>query len=153
MKKNISIKIKAALLLVVFSLNTVIGFACAMGVDMGFNSLHHDTEETIETSIHIHADGNKHNPHDEVATHYNNSKEDSENDGCCNDGVMKFQSIDKNINTNTNSVISIPVLTTILTNIFGLDIFAQEQLSNQKNIAQFFYPPPDIRILIKSFQI
>ncbi len=153
MKKNISIKIKAALLLTVFSLNTVIGFACAMGVDMGFNSLHHDTEETTETTVHIHADGNKHNHHDEVATHHNNSKEDSENDGCCNDGVVKFQSLDKNINTNAYSVISIPVFTTILTNVFGLDMFAQEQFSNQKNIAQFFYPPPDIRILIKSFQI
>ncbi len=153
MKKTISIKIKAALLLAVFSLNTVIGFACAMGVDMGFNEHHHDAEETIETSIHVHADGNKHNHHDEVSNNHNNSKEDSENGGCCNDGVVKFQSLDKNINTNANFILNVPVFTAMLSNVFGLDIFAREQFSNPKSIAQFFYPPPDIRILIKSFQI
>lgn len=36
MKSTISIKIKAAFLLVVFALNTVVGFACSLGVDMGF---------------------------------------------------------------------------------------------------------------------
>ncbi len=153
MKKTISIKIKAALLLAVFSLNTVIGFACAMGVDMGFNADHHDAEENIQTAVHVHADGNKHNHHDEVLNHHNNSKEDSESGSCCNDGVVKFQSLDKNINTNANFVLNVPVFTAILTNVFGLDIFAREQFSNQKNIAQFFYPPPDIRVLIKSFQI
>ena len=153
MKKNISIKIKAALLLAVFSLNTVIGFACAMGVDMGFNEHHHDAEGTAETAIHVHADGNKHNHHDEVSNNHNNSKEDSENGGCCNDGVVKFQSLDKNINTNANFILNVPVFIAILSNVFGLDILAREQFSNQKNIDQFFYPPPDIRILIKSFQI
>ena len=113
MKRNISIKLKAALFLIVFSMNTLISFACAMGVELGFNSQHHDEEEATETTVHLHADGKKHQHHDEVTKHHQDSKEDSEKTGCCNDGVIKFQ--------------------------FTIDFFHP--------------PPPDIRILIQSFQI
>ena len=41
MKKNSSIQLKAAFLLIVFALNTVLGFACSMGLDMGYNKSHH----------------------------------------------------------------------------------------------------------------
>jgi hypothetical protein len=95
MTRNISIKLKAALLLIVFSMNTVIGFACAMGVDIGFNAHHHDEEEVPQTTIQVHADINKEHNHYEAAKHHHDSKEDSEKGGCCNDGVIKFQSLDK----------------------------------------------------------
>ncbi len=45
MKRNISIKLKAAFLIIVFGMNTVIGFVCAMGVNMGYNVHHHESEE------------------------------------------------------------------------------------------------------------
>ncbi len=54
-----SIKFKAALLAVIFGLNPVIGFACSINIDMGFNSNHHGHEEA-EAVVHIHKDGNKH---------------------------------------------------------------------------------------------
>ena len=78
MKRNRSIQLKAAFLLLVFGLNTVVGFACSLGLDMGFNIPHHKEEvsaspihihkagkhehqkETAKTSIHVHADGKKH---------------------------------------------------------------------------------------------
>ncbi len=155
MKGNISIKLKAALLLIVFSLNTVIGFACAMGVDMSFNTTHHhDEEEATKTTIHVHADGKKHNHHDEAAKHHHNSKEDSEKGGCCNDGVIKFQNLDKTLAQNANAAINAPVFVALLSRFAGVDIFRQSQVSHQKYIAQFFHPPPpDTRILIQSFQI
>ena len=77
MKRNRSIQLKAAFLLLVFGLNTVVGFACSLGLDMGFNIPHHKEEvsaspihihkagkhehqkETAKTSIHVHADGKK----------------------------------------------------------------------------------------------
>lgn len=153
MKRNISIQLKAALLLIVFSMNTVIGFACAMGVDMSFNTKHHD-DEAIQTMIHVHADGKKHNHHHEAAKHHHNSKEESQKEGCCNDGVVKFQSLDKNLNTNTNSVIAVPLFVAIHTSFFAVDILAWKQVSDSKNIALFFHPPPpEIRVLIQSFQI
>ena len=58
MKKNISIQVKAAFLLFVFALNTAVGFACSIGMDMGFNATHHKDGEA--SSIHVHADGKKH---------------------------------------------------------------------------------------------
>jgi hypothetical protein len=77
MKNGKSIQLKAAFLVIVFSLNTIIGFACAVGMDMGFNSKHHDDDEMREVVIHIHKDGTKHvhqerpNP---VKSHHSNKK-------------------------------------------------------------------------------
>ncbi len=60
MIKKFSIQLKAAFLLIVFSLNTIVGFACAVGLDLGFNSSHHPDEEGRKTVVHVHADGEKH---------------------------------------------------------------------------------------------
>ena len=156
MKRSISIQLKAALLLIVFSTNTVIGFACAMGVDMGFNSRHHhnEEEEVTEAVVHAHADGKQHQQHHEAAKHHHDSNEDPEKAGCCNDGVIKFQSLDKSLTQNTNITVNDPAFVAILSSFFYFDIFQQPQVYNQKHIALFFHPPPpDIRILIQSFQI
>ena len=61
MKRNLSIQIKAATLLLVFAMNTLIGFACAVGVDMGFNRPHHQDEEIAK--VHVHSDGANYNHH------------------------------------------------------------------------------------------
>ena len=58
MKRKLSIQLKAAFLLLVFAFNTLIGFACAIGIDMGFNSSNHHDEEATE--VHVHADGKRH---------------------------------------------------------------------------------------------
>ena len=64
MKRNISIQLKAAFLLLVFAFNTVVGFACAVGINMGFNAPHHhDEEEAIETTVHHHHAGGKAHQH------------------------------------------------------------------------------------------
>ena len=153
MKRNISIQLKAALLLIVFAMNTVLGFACAMGVDMGFNTKHHDGEAT-ETTAHVHADGKKHQHHDEVTRHHHDSKEDSKKGGCCNDGVIKFQSLDKSLAQSGNVTINTPVFVAMLSSFFRTEIFKQPQASATKYIVRFFHPPPpDIRIRIQSFQI
>ena len=121
---------------------------------MGFNTHHHDEEEVRQTTIHVHADSNKEHHHDETAKHNHDSKEESEKGGCCNDGVMKFQNLDKNLAQNGNVAINIPVFVAMLSTFFGTDIFIQSQASAPKYIVRFFHPPPpDIRILIKSFQI
>ena len=132
MKRNRSIQLKAAFLLIVFALNTLIGFSCAVGIDMGFSNKHHHEAEATK--------------------HHHHSKEDSEKGGCCSDKVIRFQNLDKDLNQNTG--FSIPVFAVTLSTFFSVDIFKQVQVSNQKHIVQFFHPPPpDIRILIQSFQI
>src|SRR6185312_15016131 len=99
MKKSKSIQIKAAILLIVFSLNTVIGFACAVGLNMGFNSHHHE-ESAIKVSENRHHDKSHH--HDEADIHHHQTNNNKDN--CCNDGVMKFQQVDKNISTSINLI-------------------------------------------------
>ena len=149
MKRNISLQFKAAFLLAVFSLNTVIGFGCAMGIDMGFNSKHHhdDDEEEMETTVQV--GGVIHHHHNEVGNHHD---EDSEKGGCCNDKVIKFQDLDKNITQ--NALITAPEFVAILNNYFGKDILKSTVTAPQKYIVPFFHPPPpDIRVLIRSFQI
>ena len=90
MKKIKSIQLKAAFLVIVFSLNTVIGFACTVGLDMGFNSHHHE-ESAIEVSENHHQDKSHH--HDEADVHHHQTNNDKDN--CCNNEVMKFQQVDK----------------------------------------------------------
>ena len=148
-----TIKYKALFLLVSFSLNTLVGFACSLGIDMGFNSKHHhDDEEATETSVH--AGGKEHQHHDEEIKHQHDSKEDSEKGGCCNDGVIRFQNLEKNLNQNNTPVIHAHVFTTILSDFWNVNVFNCAKALPQKYKASVFHPPPtDILIAIQRFQI
>ena len=143
MISNRSIQFKAVFLLVVFSLNTLVGFACSVGVDMGFNSTHHK-DEAVKPKIHTHKDGKKqqHSP-----------KEITEKkDGCCKENAIKLQIADKNLN-HSQTVINSPVIYLPCT-IYQLQVYNTEKGKAQKYIACQFHPPPrDIRIAISSFQI
>ena len=68
MKKNKSIQFKAAFLLLVFSLNMVVGFACAMGLEMGFKTTHHHDIDAIK--VHTHANGKKHEHYNKIDQHW-----------------------------------------------------------------------------------
>ena len=73
MKKNRSIQLKATFLLIVFSLNTIVGFACSLGLDMGYNSKHHEEDAETEAVVHIHKDGKKHIHHEKKKNSNDNS--------------------------------------------------------------------------------
>lgn len=165
MKKNYPIQLKAAFLLLVFALNTMVGFACAIGVDMGFNTNHHhDVTEKIESSIHIHADGKKHihhehqsnrsgksNHHDGVS----NLKGSQESpDNCCNDKVLKFEQLDKTIAQGYATVNPV-FYATFIAAYYDLDfiLFPQRSVSIKYFVRSHHPPIPDIRIAIQSFQI
>ncbi len=153
MKRSISIQLKAALLLIVFGLNTVVGFACAVGIDMGFNNTHHDEEAT---EVHQHADGIKHDHHNQTSKHKHEEKksEKKEKKGCCNDEVQKLQSLDKALNQNIKTSVNLPTFVVIASTFLGIGISTSTETYPPKNIIRYFYPPPaDIRIAIQSFQI
>ncbi|HEY5370776.1 MAG TPA: hypothetical protein VIJ75_17455 [Hanamia sp.] len=150
MNSNKSIQYKAAFLLIAFSLNTVIGFACAVGLDMGFNSHHHE-ENVIENTENIHHDKSHHHGDDEDVHHHNAN---SEKDNCCNGGVMKFQKVDKAISSSANMIN--PVFFASFANSFyNIDILSSSnKTENTKYFVRSNHPPiPDIRIAIQSFQI
>ncbi len=149
MIKSKSIQLKAAFLLIVFSLNTIIGFACAVGINMGFNSHHHDDEAT-EVTEHIHADGKKHEHHE--ADHNHKSKDD--NDNCCHDKVIKISQVDKAIPQPVTAINPV-FFTTFISSFYNIDVlFSFQQNVSIKYFARSHHPPiPDIRIAIQSFQI
>jgi hypothetical protein len=142
MQRKKSIQLKAAFLLAVFSMNMVIGFACAVGLDMGFNAHHHEESSFASVSIHHH-DGN-----------VQNHQTKSDKDNCCNGEVMNFQKVDKAL---TSSVeLTIPdFFTAYHPSFYKLFILSPyTQISDIKYFVRSYHPPiPDIRIAIQSFQI
>ncbi len=157
MKGNISIQLKAAFLLIVFSLNTVIGFACAIGVDMGYNSKHHhDDDEATEAAVHVHADGKKHNHHNEAGNHQHKAdahKSSNGKDNCCDDQVTKFSQLDKAVPQ--PSVVNPILFTAFISSFYSIDILAASQVTKStKYFVRGHHPPiPDILIAIQRFQI
>lgn len=174
MKRDTSIQFKAAILLTVFALNTVVGFACSVGLNIGSKTSHHNAE-TTEPSVHIHADGKKHHHQPKpvkAATHvhadgkkhehkseplkqHQEEKETQkkEKDDCCNDDVLKFQNLDKYLNKNARTVIDVPAFVAALSTFLEIDIFKTSATPQLPVIRYLFPPPPDILISIQRFQI
>ena len=158
MKKIKTIQLKAAVLLIVFSLNTIIGFACAVGLDMGFNSKHHE-EEVTDIPIHIHTDGKQHRHHNEVKSHHQDAnnhlhKKTNDKDDCCNGDVTKIAQQDKAIAQSINIVNPI-FFTAFVAGFYNAGgLLSTGVDSHFKYFIRSHHPPiPDIRIAIQSFQI
>lgn len=168
MSRYLSIKLKALFLLIVFASNTLVGFACAMGFDMGFNTtqqakaeelleMHVHEKETSAAANHNHQNGDirqhDNKPAKQVPTRVSVSFTKS-SDECCSDDVQKFQNLDKNLNQNVNTRIDFSAFVAIVSTFLGIDLSQDSKDFPPKNKAKFFYPPPlDIRIAIQSFQI
>ena len=153
MNNTRSIQIKAAFLLVVFAFNIVVGFACGIGIDMGFNAGGLEKRKST-AKIHTHADGKKHQHGKEESGHKHPGKGHHEEGGCCTDGVVKLAQADK----------AVPATPAIDHPAFVTDIIHSFQLINLsypsqatvsiKYFVRGHHPPiPDIRIAIQSFQI
>jgi len=165
MKRNTSIKLKAAFLLIVFALNTVVGFACSVGVEMGFNTKHHHKEEATEAVVHIHKDGKRHvhheknEGHDHDKSHHddeaiNQHKSGNDKDDCCNDKVINFEQLDKSV-PNSISILHPVFFTTIVASYYYINILPYSNVvTNKKQFVRSYHPPiPDIHIAIQSFQV
>jgi hypothetical protein len=158
MKKIKSIQLKSAFLLTVFSLNTIIGFACAVGLDMGFNS-HHHRQEAVEAAVHVHSEGKEHHHNNKASQHHNESVKDNhhanDKDNCCNGGVIKFQQVDKNVAASFG-LINPVVFSSFLASFYDINILSStNRISTINELVRRHYRPPipDIRIAIQSFQI
>lgn len=144
LKRNLSIQIKSAFLLLVFSLNIFTGFACAVGIDMGFNSSHHHEENEVMAHHGSH--------HDEMMNH---QKSTGDKDGCCNGKVTKIAQADKSLPPTSNSIINPLFFIAFISSGYNIDVL---NFSSTKSNINYFVrssPPtiPDIRITIQSFQI
>lgn len=150
MKKIKSIQLKAAFLLIVFSLNTVIGFACAVGLDMGFNSHHHKEAKLliVETSHHH----SKINNHHEDALKDNHQSKDTDN--CCHDKVIKIDQVAKAIPQSFSVSVNFLFLSTFASTFYNINLLNSLADTYTRYFVRSHHPPiPDIRIAIQSFQI
>ena len=164
MKRIKSNKLKAAILLSAFSLNIVIGFACSIGLDMGYNSKHHDDHESSEAVVHIHADGRKHIHHEKKKAHqhgnahqheqnHQSSKSNKEKDNCCSDQVLKFEQTDKSVPSSLN-IIHPTFLIAFFEVFYDITLPSLGVVKDIKQFVRSYHPPiTDIRISIQSFQI
>lgn len=156
-----SIQIKAAFLALVFALNPVIGFACSIDIDMGFNSSHQEENEETEAVVHIHKDGKKHihyekkQDHKKSHTHQDDKKKhsDEEAQNCCRDQVIKFEELDKSLPHSLNIIHPI-FLISFVDVYYNPDLPAKDIVRNIRQFVRSYHPPiPDIRVAIQSFQI
>ena len=149
-----SIQFKAALLLFIFSLNMVVGFACAIGIDMGFNGSHHSGKEAIK--VHIHANGKKHEHHNKTDQHHQEKKNTGtkQDEGCCNDAVIKNYQSKKAIPQN-NIIVNPIFFKAFIASYDNINILSYIRIAvNLRYFLQNYHPPiSDIRIAIRSFQI
>lgn len=139
----------AALLLTVFLLNTVVGFACAIWPDMGANSTHHHHEHNEGKAGN--AKGTAH--HGNVDHHHHHHRK--EKDNCCNDNVMKFVQTDKSLSPLVDFSSHPACVTLSVPSFCNIDLLATSRAKvNSRYFARSYHPPiPDIRIAIQSFQI
>ncbi|MEO6253967.1 MAG: hypothetical protein ABIO79_11700 [Ferruginibacter sp.] len=160
MNTSRTIKYKALFLLVSFSMNTVVGFACSLGIDMGFNSGHHedhDEEQPNHSGVQEVDHHGKHSlnhaytvayvEHGPVIT----TSEDEE--GCCKNFVVGFQNLDKQLAQKLSfAKIKIAITPFILHSTLPFKyIIYVEPVRIPPKIPD--HSPPDIRVFIQSFLI
>jgi hypothetical protein len=169
MKKDRIKKLKALALLIVFSLNTVVGFACSVGLDMGFNNGHHHKEasknnhhheaELKSLHQHSHTDSKGHHHEQLVADHHclktSRHTPKNEKDNCCKDEVIKFAKADKQTTRSIEPHVPAFILAVIVPSYPSFEIIASGiHKPNKWYFVQCHHPPiDDIRIAIQSFQI
>ena len=141
--------------MIVFAFNMVVGFACGLGIDMGFNSVR---SHTTNDNGKVHANGKKHHheaaPHSHPSKKHRDDNDRHEKGGCCTDGVVKLAQTEKTIPQAT--VLINPFFATVFIATFcPANIFYKSQFTEPiRYFVRGHHPPiPDIRIAIHSFQI
>ena len=157
-------KIKAAFLLLMFSLNTVVSFACSVGlVDFSKDRHNHDESHSHEKphshkSAHDHHDENNiQRNHQHLATDNHHSPAE-EKDNCCSDNIVKVTTLDKavtNVNQNPLPLPLVDVLAAVYAFILP-DYYSTKLLIRPKppfDRSWDVFDDMNIRIAIQSFQI
>lgn len=155
MKGKLSIPLKAVFLLVVFLLNTVVGFACAVSMQ---NSPPHEEKHAAKSHRHTDHDHANHDhskpveAHHDLTDHHTTKKNQ---DDCCKNEVTKLLKEDKVSPSKIAFSIQPVAFFTLLPTYCQLDVLASSVYQpNTKYFVRSYHPPiPDIRIGIQSFQI
>ncbi len=150
---------KALFLLLVFSLNTMVSFACSFS--SFFHGFHHH-KSSATTIEHKHS-GSHHDSHDQKNKHdhgiqsehkHESGSPNNSKDDCCSKSVIKIEKVEKAI----SRTIEVPHT------IFVASLFATYvKLFSLQDLKKTFFPDyirwqhtatiQDLRIVIQSFQI
>ena len=160
-------KIKAAFLLLVFALNTVVSFACSVGL-VDFSKDHHksdaqhshdkphshdDASHSHDKASHNHGDNAGHQQQSETSVA--SPSEDGNN--CCSDDVIKVSALDKAVTSVNQNPLPLPVEVMAAIYAFILpDCYKAALLIKPKPPSDRSWASTDhtnIRIAIQSFQI
>jgi ABC-type nickel/cobalt efflux system permease component RcnA len=152
MKPNRAIQLKAIFLLVVFSLNTLIGFACAAGMNMGFNKKHHHHNDPVSSAtVSHHHETTHHHHHDEALT----KKNATEDNNCCTDKASQLSGSDKLLAQTINTGSETPVALVFLHFLYSSDLSSlfTQNIKKVPVVRPFVLNSRGIRVSIQSFQI
>lgn len=145
-------------LMMIFSMNSIMGFACSTGLNLGYNSHHHaKTQEPSHTTVseELYASGNTdHCGSAEPAIVPGDDASSNNSNDCCRDGVLKFTLLDKNVSSSIK--IDAPAQFAIdIAAMYFLAAWNAQHVSTAHYYVQSDHPPisTDIRIAIQSFQI
>lgn len=173
MKRSPSIKLKAVFLLIVFSSSTLVSFACAAGLDMGYNKDHHEVQAHPSATEHAGIDHNHSNnalhehvtidkrgltSHEGEVDHHEKKggdKKESSPDDCCRDEAAKFEKCDKLSPQTFNYNFQDLFITFVINPYLNADaITLLLHTPNSKYFIRNHHPPiADTRIAIQSFLI
>lgn len=157
MKISLSIQFKAAFLTFVFLLNTIVGFACAVGMNMGFNAKHHEDQKVVSSEKHTHKNGKNHDhakhSHDQNPGDHHASK--SQKDNCCKEQVTKLTKADKLTQPGFNYSLLSSAFFLLPSTVYriGETVTFPVNVPNTYFVRHYRPPIPDVRIAIQSFQI
>lgn len=145
-------KIVASFLLLVFSATTIAGFACSIGINLGYNAAHHSNEKKASNVISHQPSCHKVAP---AIASSNSSELNNPNSDCCTNGVNTFALLDKSLSTLTVSVQTHPIEThSYIDNLpFSIArgyIVTTDHTNFRRSC---FFNHTDIRVAIQSFQI
>lgn len=144
--------IKAMFLLIVFSLNTVVSFACSLGGF--FHTLHHATASVKEHNGH-HPPKEEHQHHDHSTSHHDSQPSEKEDDNCCSKNVIAIEKAEKAVSRTIQAPDAV-FLTSFLTAYSSLfSSLPAEESTAYPPIVRWRLPATiqDLRIVIQSFQI
>lgn len=134
--------------MLVFSLNTLLGFACSLGLDMGYNTQHHEKEIVSSHSTQ------HHRQHKEGKEQHHSTSSNSSKADCCSKSVTSFNLLDKSISQQV-AIVHQVFATAFVADYYYINLLQPHYVpKNIRAFAQSYHPPiSDIRIAIQSFLI
>ncbi len=161
MHKSTSIKLKAAILFIVFALNSVRSLSCALNFDRIVDKITDSISFSNETNTDIAKSSLDIDTADDENYHHDNKKCqckhdhcDSEKDDCCDAKVVAFDQLDKIISKTEKISFELPRFGSPNFSFRDVSIYGDVSIALNYNILRKVHPPDeDIRVLIQSFQI